>query len=195
MTTRPSIVHLIGFPAAGKLTIARALVSLAEQRGRRFVVVDNHHTANVIFAVLDVDGVRALPPTVWDRVDEVRAVLLRAIEELSPPSWSFVFTNVLTERNPADRLVIERVGQLASARSSHYVPVRVHCEIEALLRRVDNDDRRQRMKSIDPAGVRALIDSTRLLDVAGHDPIELDTTHLSPDDAAASILDHIDELD
>ena len=192
---RPSIVHLIGFPAAGKLTIARALASLAERRGRRFVVVDNHLTANVILAVLDVDGVRELPAGVWDRVDEIRAVLLRAIEELSPPSWSFVFTNVLTEHNPADRLVIERVARLSTERSSHYVPVRVHCEIEALLRRVDNDDRRQRMKSIDPVGVRALIDSTQLVDVAAHNPIELDTTYLGPDDAAARILDHIDALD
>ncbi|MEO5838273.1 MAG: hypothetical protein ABIQ73_24295 [Acidimicrobiales bacterium] len=102
MTTPPSIVHLIGYPAAGKLTIARAIAQAARDDGRRFVVVDNHHTANVIFAVHDVDGVRALPAGVWDRVREVREAVFRSIDELSPRDWSFVFTNVLLEDDPAD---------------------------------------------------------------------------------------------
>ena len=100
MSTQPAIVHLIGFPAAGKLTIARAIAGMAEGHGSHFVVVDNHHTSNVIFAVLDVDGVRELPSEVWDRVREVRHVVMRSIEELSPHDCSFIFTNVLTEGNP-----------------------------------------------------------------------------------------------
>ena len=68
-------------------------------------MVDNHHTSNVIFAGLNVDGVTPLPPEVWDRVREVREALLRTIEELSPPDWSFVFTNVLTDDKPGDRAV------------------------------------------------------------------------------------------
>ena len=68
-------------------------------------MLDNHHTSNVIFAALNVDGVTPLPPEVWDRVREVREALLRTIEELSPPDWSFVFTNVLTDDKPGDRAV------------------------------------------------------------------------------------------
>jgi hypothetical protein len=191
MTTKPVIVHLIGFPAAGKLTIARAIAGMAERQGSHFVVVDNHHTSNVIFAVLDVDGIRELPPEVWDRVREVRNVVMRSIEELSPRDWSFIFTNVLTERDPTDRAVVDGLAQLAAKRSSHYVPVRLHCDTEVLLGRVDNADRRERLKSIDPVGVRALIDSTRLIDVRPHTALDLDVTNLSPTDAAARILDHV----
>ncbi len=107
-------MHLIGFPSAGKYTIAKALAQLAGGAGERYVVIDNHHTSNVIFAALDVDGVRELPATVWDRVGEVREAVLRTIEELSPPEWSFVFTNVLTERNPADAAVVDRLADLAA---------------------------------------------------------------------------------
>lgn len=192
---RPSIIHLIGFPAAGKLTVARAIAELGPARGRRIVVVDNHHTANVIFAVIEADGVRALPEQVWDHVNEVREVVYRAIAELSPPAWSFVFTNVLTERDPDDRLVVERVAQLAVERASHYVPVRLHCETEVLLGRVGNPDRRERRKAIDPRGVRRLIEATRLLDVSEHHSLDVDTTNLAPDDAAARILEHVDALD
>lgn len=109
---------------------------LAEERGRRLVAVDNHHTSSVIFSVLPVDGVTTLPDTVWDRVDEVRAALMRTIKELSPADWSFVFTNVMTEGVRADHETLERVRQLAESRNSHYVPVRLTCQIDELLRRV-----------------------------------------------------------
>jgi Mrp family chromosome partitioning ATPase len=85
VTDSAVIVHLVGFPGAGKYTVAQAIARQAERDGRRFVVIDNHLTSNVIFSVMDVDGVRPLPPEVWDRVGEVRAALCGAIEEFSPP--------------------------------------------------------------------------------------------------------------
>jgi hypothetical protein len=192
---RPSIVHLIGFPAAGKLTVARAIAELGASRGRRIVVVDNHLTANVIFAVIEADGIRPLPEAVWNHVDEVRETLYRAIGELPPPEWSFVFTNVITEHDRNGRAVIDRLARLAAERSSHYVPVRLHCESDELVRRVGNPDRRERRKTIDPVGVRALAESTRLIGVEPHQALDIDTTTLAPSDAAARILDHVDVLD
>ena len=192
---RPSIIHLIGFPASGKLTVARAIAELGATRGRRIVVVDNHLTGNVIFAVIEADGIRPLPESVWDHVDELRETLYRAIAELSPPDWSFVFTNVITERDRNGRAVIDRLARLAVERSSHYVPVHLRCETEVLLQRVANPDRRERRKSIDPVSVRALIESTRLVGTAPHPSLEVDTTDLAPEDAAARILDHVDALD
>jgi len=89
----PAIVHLIGFPAAGKFTVAKAL---ARQATDHLVVIDNHFTANVIFGVMEIDGVKPVPDEVWDRVEEVREAVFTTIETLSPPDWSFVFTNVMT---------------------------------------------------------------------------------------------------
>ena len=74
------------------------------------------------------------------------------------------------------------------------MPVRLHCDAEVILGRVANADRRERLKSIDPVSVRALIDSTRLLDVDPHPLLDLDVTHLSPMDAAARILKHVNAL-
>jgi hypothetical protein len=190
----PVIVHLIGFPAAGKLTVAKALAGAAARRGDRYVVLDNHHTSNVIFAALDVDGVRRLPDTVWDRVGEVREALLHTIEQLSPTEWSFVFTNVLTEGNAEDRKIVERMVALADARGNRYVPIKLHCRTNELVARVDNTDRKDRLKWVDPAAVRTYVESRKLIRIDRHSLLDIDTTSLPPEAAALQILDHIDRL-
>jgi hypothetical protein len=52
----PAIVHLIGFPGAGKLTVAREVARLGDAAGRRVVVVDNHLSGNPVLSVLDLAG-------------------------------------------------------------------------------------------------------------------------------------------
>jgi hypothetical protein len=190
----PVIIHLIGYPGAGKYTIARALAQRAEHDGRHVVVVDNHHTANVIFAVLDVDGVREIPRAVWDRVGEVREALYRSIEQLSPRDWSFVFTNVLTEAEPTDAAIVERIAALAASREIPYVPVRIRCATDEILRRVPAPDRRERLKWIDADAVRAFVDDHELLRMEGYEPFDLDVTTLDPAGAAVRILEHIAAL-
>jgi len=192
--TRSVVVHLVGYPGVGKYTVATELARLAEERGRRLVVVDNHHTSNVIFSVLPVDGVSTLPDSVWDRVDEVRAALMRTIKELSPADWSFVFTNVMTEGVPADHETLDRVRQLAESRNSHYVPVRLTCQIDELLRRVARPDRATRQKWVDPEGVSTLVEGSELIRIAHPALLDIDVTHLEPPETAARILDHADGL-
>jgi hypothetical protein len=193
--TVPSIIHLVGYPGAGKYTVAKELALAAERSGSRLVVVDNHLTSNVIFAVIPVDGIGPLPTTVWDHVGEVRDALLRAIEELSPPDWSFVFTNVLNEGVPEDGEVIERMRKLAATRQSRYVPVRLTCETDELIRRVPSPERRERLKWVDPDGVRAFVESNELLVIDDPAALDLDVTSLPAADTAARILDHVRALD
>jgi len=186
-----AIVHLIGYPGVGKYTIAKELATIGLADGGRLVLVDNHHTANVIFAVMDIDGVRQLPDSVWDRVEEVRSALYRTIEELSPPDWGFVFTNVLINEQPRDRPVLERLAQLAARRGSCYVPVRLTCDRAELLRRVVRPEREARAKWRDAAGVAAYADASTLIDVSPHAPLDLDVTALTPEQAARSIRYHV----
>ena len=187
----PAIVHLIGFPASGKLTIARALAGITSGSGDRFVVLDNHHTANVIFAALDLDGVKPVPPTVWDRVREISDVLLRTIEELSPPDWSFVFTNVLTDDKPSERGFVDRLANLAKRTDRTYLPVLLHCAPAALTARVTNSDRRDRLKWINPSSVGEFVRTHRLIDVSDLGPLTINTSSTEPDDAALLILERL----
>lgn len=189
----PAIIHLIGFPAAGKLTVARALADTGSAGPDRIVVLDNHHTCNVIFAALDLDGVTPIPPVVWDLVAEVREVLLRTIEQLSPPEWSFVFTNVLTDDRPSERDIVDRLVALAKQTDRTYLAVLLHCEPAALLSRVANADRRDRMKWVDPSAVGEFVRTHGLVDVSDLDPLTIDTSTTEPAAAAAVILQRLGE--
>jgi len=191
--TVPSIVHLIGFPAAGKLTVARALVDAASTSadGGRFVVLDNHHINNVIFAALEVDGITPVPPTVWDRTREVCAVLRRTIEELSPRDWSFIFTNVLTDDRPIEREQVDLLAGLAARTGRRFLPVLLRCDAATLAGRVTNIDRRQRQKWIDPTGLTDYVHSHSLVDVADLDSLSIDTAVTEPAVAAALILERL----
>ena len=71
---KPTIFHLIGTPGAGKYTIGKLL---AEAAGAR--LVDNHSIANVIFGMLDQDGVKPLPAGTWPLVMRVRRTVLDAL--------------------------------------------------------------------------------------------------------------------
>ena len=64
-----------------------------------------------------------MPAVVWERVGELREIVYRTIEDLSPPDRSFVFTNVLKAGDAGDEATLERVAAMAAARRSIYLPV------------------------------------------------------------------------
>ena len=72
--------------------------------------------------------------------------------------------------------------------------IKIHCHAEQLIGRVDNIDRKDRLKWVDPGAVRTYVESRQLIDIDRHAPLTIDTTALSPDEAALEILDHIDRL-
>jgi hypothetical protein len=186
-----AIVHLIAFPGAGKYTIAKQLAERAA--GERWVVVDNHYVNNTIFGVLDVDGITPLDPQVWTHIRTVRNAVLDTIRTLSPPDWSFVFTNVLFAGDPGDEAAPGQLAQLAEDRGAVFVPVVLRCEVDELVRRVTSPERRHRMKWVDADGVRGVA-MTRQLIAVDHrfeHALDLDVTTTSPADAADAIRRHV----
>ncbi len=185
MDGRSWTVHLLGYPAAGKRTVGAALVAAAERAAHgRFVMIDNHLSANPILAVLDADGAGPVGDEVWDLVDEVRRVVDRAILQLAPPERSFVFTNSAMVGQASGMRSLARVRRLAVARDSTYVPVVLHCDRDELLRRVPNDDRRAHGKWVVADQVAA--------HVAAHRVVEPDDpTDAPPPSSAGAILEHL----
>lgn len=183
MPLENTMIHLIGSPGAGKYTIARALVAKTGAR-----LIDNHSIANVIFNVLNVDGITPLPPSVWVRVGRVRAAVFDAITNLSPPAMSFVFTNYIRGDDPADVAVFEEFLALAAKRGAAYVPVLLSCETPELLRRIVQPDRAARMKLIDPVEGARINDEIPPFETDHANVLRLDVTALAPDAAAATTI-------
>jgi hypothetical protein len=184
-----TIVALIGFAGTGKYTIGR---ELCERTGAR--LIHNHLINNPIFAVVNADGVTRLPPGVWDRVREVRATVYQAIRELSPPEMSFVITTELRESNPLDHLAFQNLAELAAARQSRFVPIRLICGVEELCRRVANPERIAMLKSISPELARKKSLEDEVLNVHHSNLRTLDVTKRSASGSVDAILDEISAI-
>lgn len=58
-----TVIVLIGFAGTGKYTIGRELCELTGAK-----LIDNHLINNPIFKTVDADGIKPLPPGIWDKV-------------------------------------------------------------------------------------------------------------------------------
>ncbi len=178
-----TIYHLIGSPGVGKYTIGRQLASLTGAR-----LVDNHSINNVLFNLLDQDGIMPLPAEIWPKVLDVRRAVLDTIMQVSPPHLSFIFTNYIRGEDEAEySLFLENVA-VAEVRGSVFVPVLLTCDTTELMNRIGTDSRRERMKLIDPVAGRKL---NELPPFTTDHPnfLNLDVTDITPEESASRIFE------
>lgn len=184
-----TIVLLIGFAGTGKYTIGR---ELCERTGAK--LIDNHLINNPIFQVVNADGVTPLPAAVWDKVKEIRRTVYEAIQDLSPPEMGFVFTMELRESSPADHGAFADLEQLAAARQSRFVPIRLICGVEELCRRVTDPARVEMLKEISPELARKKSVEDSVLNVPHPNQRTLDVTKRSASGSVDAILDEVSSI-
>ena len=180
---RTTIYHLIGAPGVGKYTIGKELASLTGAR-----LVDNHSINNLLFNVIEQDGMKPLPAAIWPRVGEMRRIVLDTIMHVSPPHLSFIFTNYIRGEDEREyALYLENVA-VAEIRGSVFVPVLLTCESDELVTRIGSDSRRERMKLLDPVVGRELNEAPRF-STDHRNFMVLDVTAIPPSESAAKIRD------
>lgn len=125
---------------------------------------------------------------------EVRERVLTAIAELSPPGWSFVFTNVILAGDPRKEATVAALRSLAAGRGGRYVPVVLTCSVDEHRRRIAAPGRAERQKWTDADAVQAHVADRPLDPPDDLSRLDLDITDRSPDDAAQAILAHLTTL-
>jgi hypothetical protein len=178
-------VVVLGYPGTGKFTIATELVSDLNNSGSTTRLVHNHAAANVVFDLIaEADGKTPLPVGIFRYVRDINLTIVKTIEELSPPDWTFVFTHHLLDTSE-DRSYLGRLEALARGRGSLFLVVVLTCTQDVLLARVADPDRRSRNKLIDPSIAMRIVERGML---APNQAIAIDTSARAPRDVAQLIL-------
>jgi hypothetical protein len=181
-----TIILLMGFAGTGKYTIGQGLSRLTGAK-----LVDNHLINNPIFTVVDADGVTPLPPQVWGKIKLIRRIVYDSIRELSPPHLSFIFTMELRENNSADQVAFMELKNLAQARGSLFVPIRLICDVEELCRRVASPERAERLKTISTEQARKRCEEDKVLTPRHKNLRTIDVTAKSVSGGVATIVKEV----
>jgi chloramphenicol 3-O-phosphotransferase len=126
------LLFLHGAPAAGKLTIAKALLRIVPGR-----LMDNHAAIDLALTVFDFGA-----PGFWELVHDVRRSALNAAAEHGVP----LLVTTFCYADPEDREQVRQFEEIMQRHGAKLLPVFLHCSREEALRRVGNPDRVERRK-------------------------------------------------
>jgi predicted kinase len=182
-----TIIYLIGVPAVGKYTTAKAI---AERTGAK--VVDNQLINHPIFYLSGYDGTDRFPFPKHGAVaiEKIRAAVLDFVREHPDPDASFVFTNVL-DSSGADKRLFRRIERLAKKRGARFYPVWLTCGPQEIRKRKNSPDRRQRLKDTDLSNIKYWTEEFQELRVPHPNALTLDTSDSPPSKTANEILKRV----
>ena len=170
------LLFLHGAPAAGKLTVAKALLRLVPGR-----LMDNHAAIDLALTVFDFGA-----PGFWELVHDVRRSALDAAAEHGVP----LLVTTFCYAEPEDREQFRQIEEIVQRHGAKLLPVFLHCSREEALRRVGNPDRVERRKIISGEHLTRELDRYDLTAVPRPDCLKLDTGVNPAEVTAQKIVDH-----
>jgi shikimate kinase len=179
------MVFMLGYPGFGKRTVGSHLADLLDA-----VLVDNSLIHIPLLTLFKSDGKEAIPMEIWDRVKPIRAAVLSTIEDLAPPTNSYVFTNVVIDDEDGAH-EYDQLRALADRRGSLFLAVMLECEVDEQVRRIDTPDRRLRLKGSDPEGYRLHRQHIKLFQPPVEELFRVDTTQTPPGSNAQIIYEEL----
>lgn len=180
---RPAVYQLLGFPGTGKLTIAREIVAVLEERGEPAALLDNHATANLVWSLVPVE--KRFEPEVMGTINELRRVLMTAARTITGAAHSIVLTNFVPAHAPGS--VLDPHRALAAELGRPLVAVVLRCDRSEVLRRVVSPERGRNHK-LDNAEIAAGIMDTGMSLPDWPELVDLDITGLSVREAALAVV-------
>ena len=170
------LLFLHGAPAAGKLTVAKALLELVPGR-----LMDNHAAIDLALTIFDFGA-----PGFWELVHDVRRSAMNAAAEHRVP----LLVTTFCYAEPEDREQFGQIEAIVQRDGGELLPVFLHCSREEALRRVGNPDRVERRKLTSGEHLIRDLDRYDLTAVPRPDCLRLDTGVNAADVTAQEIVRH-----
>jgi len=170
------LLFLHGAPAAGKLTVAKALLQLTP--GRLF---DNHAAIDLARTLFEFGA-----PGFWELVHSTRYAALDAAGEYGVSLVVMTFCFV----EPEDLPQFRKLEEIVQRHGGELLPVFLHCSREEALRRVGNPDRVERRKMASAEGLNKYLDDYKFTAVPSAGCLKLDTEKRPAEASALEIIGH-----
>jgi len=168
-------------PGVGKLTIAKILADRLPA-----TLIDNHLILNVAGRIWDWAS-----PEFFVMVKEITAVVHNGLVS-RPGNEGVIFTNALAEGIPEDEERLEVTRNLARTMGKPFIPVLIRCAEGENAARLVDPQRREKGKLTREEVLYDLISKYTMAHLTDHaNALEIDTTDLSPEEAANRIAEHI----
>jgi hypothetical protein len=170
------LLFLHGAPAAGKLTVARALLAMVPGR-----LSDNHAAIDLARTIFDFGA-----PGFWELVHQVRCSALDAAARHGVG----LLVTTFCYAEPDDRPQYEDFEATMRRHGGELLPVFLHCSREEAARRVGNPDRVERRKLTSAESLIEDLDRNNFSPVPRPDCITLDTGVRPAEATAREIIGH-----
>ncbi len=176
---KAKIIYIIGFAGSGKLTVAKELAKTGPYK-----LIDNHKINDVIFSVLPTT--ENIPNEVWNKIDEIRQIVIDTIALQKSSNQSYIFTNELIENDPFDLKYYQSIVNLSKEINASLLPIVIYCNLNCLEKRIQSADRKGTYKIIDAEYGLERIKGKKLF--VPRDAFTIDTSELSVDETVKKIL-------
>lgn len=186
MSNNP-LIYLFGYPGTGKKTTAMAIEQQSD-----YIAIQNHLLSNPLRHILSRQSSGDYTKTETLLKHHTMKAWVNFLEFIASaaPDKGLIFTSVLYQNEPDRVTFFEFVRKWAIEQKREFIPVRLVCDQEELIRRLQSPSRDQEMKLTDPEILKKLMMENQLLQP--DNGFELDITHLTPEQAAQKILSFIE---
>jgi len=106
---------------------------------------------------------------------------------------NYIMTDALLEGRGHEKRY-ELVMEAAKQRAALFIPIKLKCKEEDLLSRVCTPERENHVKLTDATKLTNIIEKHATLPFKHPNMLEIDSSKLSPEESATSILKHIESL-
>lgn len=181
-----NIILLMGIAGTGKMTIGEAIV----KQNPHFKLATPDSSLDPVLKLLgDNEQVwSSLDEKGWAAVNQALDVTLYTIAEVCPKEGNFVITSEMLANNPYHQNYFERVQHAAAKRGATLTSVRLICELDELLNRAQNKSRLAYFKTRNAGLIKKRFVEEQVFFSKMPNELTLDVTHLTPDVAAAKII-------
>lgn len=181
------VILLHGAPAAGKLTIAKALTAKTGA-----LLLDNHFFNNVVMPYVEINSETL--PELCRNIYKIRSIFLDTLKKYHKGDCSsYVFTNVLLDTED-DKKAVKELEAFASYQDAVFIPVELNCRFDALAGRVNTKERAERYKLTDKDMLKNFLEAHKMLEINHLNKISIDVSDLTAEQTLNEIWKNIEML-